>query len=83
MNPMPRNPIAGGSQKPRKFTRRQSDIRGPEEVHSELIYRQFALQAVDGGNLKFGHFEMMRLLVSRKRPFFCRCSLLPYFSAFR
>lgn len=56
-------PPQSTSEKPHKHTRRLSDIRGPEEVHNSLIYRQFALQALDGGNLKFGHFEMMRLQV--------------------
>ena len=46
--------------------RRVLDMRGPELVHNKLIHKQYAIVALSGGQLKHGHFEMMRSTINRK-----------------
>uniref|UniRef100_A0A0A9WHM1 Large ribosomal subunit protein uL16m n=2 Tax=Lygus hesperus TaxID=30085 RepID=A0A0A9WHM1_LYGHE len=41
-------------------------MRGPEEVHNELIHKQYGIIALGGGRLRHGHFEMIRLTIGRK-----------------
>lgn len=52
--------------RPPKMQKRIRYMRGPEEVHNFLMYRQFGIIATGGGRLKYGHFEMIRLTIGRK-----------------
>ncbi|KAL4231096.1 mitochondrial ribosomal large subunit component [Mactra antiquata] len=40
-------------------------MRGPEENHNRLIYGEFGVQALQGGRLRHGHFEAMRIQLVR------------------
>jgi len=48
-----------------RMTKRMADVRGPELIHNKLIHKQFGIVALSGGNLKHGHFEMMRNTINR------------------
>ncbi|XP_052798958.1 39S ribosomal protein L16, mitochondrial-like [Mya arenaria] len=41
-------------------------MRGPELVHNTLVYGEFGVQALEGGRLRFEHFESCRMQVVRK-----------------
>lgn len=41
-------------------------MRGPELVHNTLQLKQYGIQAQQGGRLKFGHLEMLRMTIGRK-----------------
>lgn len=41
-------------------------MRGPEKVHNFLQHQQYGVQALGGGRMRWGHFEMIRLSVGRK-----------------
>jgi large subunit ribosomal protein L16 len=41
-------------------------MRGPEPVHNFLLHEQYGIQALGGGRMRWGHFEMIRLSVGRK-----------------
>ncbi|XP_076307181.1 mitochondrial ribosomal protein L16 isoform X2 [Tachypleus tridentatus] len=61
-----RIPIIPSNIKPPKMTKRLIDIRGPELVHNQLIYKQYGIIALSGGNLRWNHIESMRLTINRK-----------------
>ncbi|CAH8825602.1 unnamed protein product [Trichobilharzia szidati] len=63
--PVSRQPLSNTSGKPVKYTRQKNDSRGPETVLNKLIYRQYGIQAMEGGELQFGHFEMMRIAINK------------------
>lgn len=48
-----------------KMTKRVADMRGPELVHNKLILKQYGIVALSGGELKYGHFEMIRNSINR------------------
>ncbi|KAL1506124.1 hypothetical protein ABEB36_005548 [Hypothenemus hampei] len=52
--------------KPPKMQKRLRYIRGPEDVHNFLMYKQYGIMALGGGRLKHGHFEMIRMTLHRK-----------------
>ncbi|KAG1660633.1 39S ribosomal protein L16, mitochondrial [Nymphon striatum] len=52
--------------KPQKSIKRLIDLRGPELVHNEFTFKQYGIVALHGGELKYGHFEMIRLKINRK-----------------
>ncbi|KAK4875053.1 hypothetical protein RN001_011475 [Aquatica leii] len=52
--------------KPPKMQKRLRYMRGPELVHNSLQYKQYGIQALSGGRLKWIHFEMVRLAIGRK-----------------
>ncbi|XP_012232735.1 large ribosomal subunit protein uL16m [Linepithema humile] len=54
------------SLRPPKMQKRIRYMRGPEEVHNSLLYRQYGIIATGGGRLKYGHFEMIRLTLNKK-----------------
>ncbi|CAH8450322.1 unnamed protein product [Schistosoma turkestanicum] len=60
-----RQPQLPASSKPPKYTRQKIDWRGPETIFNKLIYRQYGIQAMEGGELEFGHFEMMRIAINK------------------
>ena len=52
--------------RPPKMQKRLRLMRGPETVHDKLLHKQYAIIAMGGGRLKWGHFEMLRLGIGRK-----------------
>ncbi|CAB3359754.1 Hypothetical predicted protein [Cloeon dipterum] len=61
-----RQPQYGPNFRPPKMTKRLDLMRGPEEYHTFLIHKQFGIQALSGGRMKFNHFEMLRYTLGRK-----------------
>lgn len=49
-----------------RMTKRINDMRGPELVHNQLIHKQYGIVALSGGQMEFGHFDMIRNSVNRK-----------------
>ncbi len=45
---------------------RLEKVRGPETIHNKLIHKQYGIVALSGGQLKYGHFEMMRTTINKK-----------------
>ena len=43
-----------------RMTKRVADMRGPELVHNKLIHKQYAIVALSGGQMEYGHFNMIR-----------------------
>lgn len=67
MPPMPEEPTydpALGEQK-FKTSRQLVDCRGVEEIHTELIHKQYGLVAVSGGFIESSDFSFIRVF------FFC------------
>ncbi|CAG0915805.1 unnamed protein product [Notodromas monacha] len=62
----PKVPVIPNNARPPKWQRKLEYMRGPEEHHNRLIHGQYGVQALIGGELKFGHFEMMRMTMLRK-----------------
>lgn len=52
--------------KPPKMQKKLILMRGPEKVHDFLQHKQFGIQALGGGRMRWGHFEMLRLSIGRK-----------------
>lgn len=50
---------------PIKHPRADSDMRGPERIHNQLIYRQFGLIAIGGGALLGEHYDIIRDRVNK------------------
>lgn len=63
---MPKQPTYPPSFLIPRMPKRLADIRGPELVHNKLIHKQYGIVALSGGQLKYGHFEMMRTSFNRK-----------------
>lgn len=49
-----------------KMQKRLRLMRGPEPIHNFLLHKQYGIQALCGGRLRWGHFEMLRLSIGRK-----------------
>lgn len=62
---MPKQPFYPSSFLTPRLPKRIADHRGPELVHNKLIHNQYAIVALSGGQLKHGHFEMMRNTINR------------------
>jgi len=58
-------PPSPGQRMP-KMMKRTWEMRGPELVHNKLIHKQFGIRALQGGRIKHGHCEMMRMGINRK-----------------
>ncbi|XP_051890811.1 39S ribosomal protein L16, mitochondrial [Pristis pectinata] len=52
--------------KPRRWMKRLGDIRGPATRANNITLGQYAIVALGGGYLHWGHFEMMRLTINRR-----------------
>ncbi|KER19366.1 ribosomal protein L16 [Opisthorchis viverrini] len=65
LHPLQRSPYINTATKPVKHARHLIDYRGPELVRNQLSYGQYGVQALDGGELLFGHLEMLRLTINR------------------
>lgn len=50
---------------PLKQPRCDDDMRGPERVHNQLIYRQYGIIAIGGGALRGAHFDVIRDRVNK------------------
>lgn len=50
---------------PVKESRKYLDMRGPERIHNQLIYRQYGLIALGGGAMIGPHFDMIRERVNK------------------
>lgn len=50
---------------PIKHSRADADMRGPERIHNQLIYRQFGLIALGGGALLGEHYDIIRNRVNK------------------
>ncbi|OQV15865.1 putative 39S ribosomal protein L16, mitochondrial [Hypsibius exemplaris] len=59
-------PYPPANMKPLKMPRGRELMRGPEEIHNSFIHKQFGIVALQGGRLKYGHFEMIRQTINRK-----------------
>nr|XP_020464904.1 39S ribosomal protein L16, mitochondrial isoform X2 [Monopterus albus] len=51
---------------PKKEMRKLRDIQGPAKTGNTFTTGQYAIVAMGGGYLHWGHFEMMRLTINRK-----------------
>jgi large subunit ribosomal protein L16 len=47
------------------MTKKLKLIRGPEMVHNKLIHKQYGIIALSGGQLKFGHYNMIQTIVGK------------------
>jgi large subunit ribosomal protein L16 len=54
-----------GNVKPMKSQKRLYDMQGPELVHNTLMYKQYGIIALSGGQLKPGHMNMIRNTINR------------------
>ncbi|XP_014470692.1 PREDICTED: 39S ribosomal protein L16, mitochondrial [Dinoponera quadriceps] len=52
-----------------KMQKRLRYMRGPENLHNFLMYKQFGIIATGGGRLKHSHFEMIRMKLLRNLDF--------------
>lgn len=59
-------PQMPANMKPPKLQKKLHLMRGPEPVHTFLTHKQYGIQAMGGGRLRWGHFEMLRLSIGRK-----------------
>lgn len=50
---------------PIKYPKRNCEMRGPETIHNQLIYRQFGMIALGGGALRSNHFDMIKAIVDK------------------
>ncbi|XP_032898621.1 39S ribosomal protein L16, mitochondrial [Amblyraja radiata] len=52
--------------KARRWMKRLGDIRGPATQANNIAWGQYAIVALGGGYLHWGHFEMIRLTINRR-----------------
>lgn len=50
---------------PVKHPKEDDDMRGPERIHNQLIYRQYGIITVSGGALQGAHFDIIRDRVNK------------------
>ena len=55
--------------KPPKHSRDLANIRGPELIHNDLVHKQYAVVAQQGGFLRHEHFEFMRTATNKMLDF--------------
>uniref|UniRef100_A0A915D539 CWH43-like N-terminal domain-containing protein n=1 Tax=Ditylenchus dipsaci TaxID=166011 RepID=A0A915D539_9BILA len=60
--PMPAEPVLNADIKEKKHahTKRMIEVRGFEQIHTELIHKQFGLAVVSGGFMKLDHFNFIQ-----------------------
>ena len=49
-----------------KMRRNLAKLRGPELIHNKLIHKQYGIIALSGGQLKYGHYNMIQTAITRK-----------------
>lgn len=59
-------PIFPTDQRPFKYPKRLSDMRGPEPIHNTLMFGQFGVMAISGGEFKIEHLNQIRNIVNQK-----------------
>jgi len=52
--------------RPPKMQKSLRFMRGPEEIHTSLIHKQYGIIALQPGRMRYGHFEMVRLTIGRR-----------------
>ncbi|EEB19138.1 mitochondrial 50S ribosomal protein L16, putative [Pediculus humanus corporis] len=52
--------------KPPKLPKMLRLLRGPEEVHTDLVYKQYGVKALLGGRMKHTNFEAVRRIIFKK-----------------
>lgn len=50
---------------PLKHPRHDIDMRGPERIHNQLIYRQYGIIALGGGALRGPHYDIIRERINK------------------
>lgn len=63
---MPKVPQFGSHIRPPKMQKRLILMRGPETVHNFLLHKQYGIIALQGGRMKYPHYEYVRLCIGRK-----------------
>ncbi|KAG8035253.1 hypothetical protein G9C98_001743 [Cotesia typhae] len=63
---MEKVPQYQGVIRPFKMQKKLRLMRGPEEIHTSLIHKQYGIIALKGGRLKYEHFEMARMTFVRR-----------------
>lgn len=69
LRPVPKQPTYPLNIKVPVMQRRLHKIRGAELVHNQLIHKQYGIIALSGGQLKIGHYDMIRNVINRKLDF--------------
>lgn len=64
MHKVPKS-IVGGDKKAYAGTNETKLVRGVESVHNKIEFGEYAIQALEGGEIKFSHFEILRLSINR------------------
>lgn len=59
-------PIIPTDQKAYKYPKRQIDMRGPEPIHNTLMFGQYGIIAISGGELAIEHINQLRQYVNSK-----------------
>lgn len=59
-------PQYSANMKAPKMQKRLKLMRGPENIHNFLQHQQYGIQALGGGRMRYGHFEMLRMSIGRK-----------------
>lgn len=59
-------PIFQSDQRPFKYPKRVSDMRGPEPIHNTLMFGQYGVIALSGGEFKIEHINQIRQIVNQK-----------------
>ncbi|KAK6625426.1 hypothetical protein RUM43_005724 [Polyplax serrata] len=55
-----------GHTRPPRMKKMLNLIRGPEEVHTDLLYKGYGVKALLGGRMKYQHFEAIRRILFRR-----------------
>jgi len=62
---MEKVPIMPPGVRPISMEKKNVDMVGPELVHNKLIHKQYGIIALEGGALKYGHFEAIRTTINK------------------
>ncbi|KAK0175255.1 hypothetical protein PV327_009018 [Microctonus hyperodae] len=69
LNIQPKVPQYPASMRPFKMQKKIRLMRGPEQVHTEFIHKQYGIVAKIGGRMKHEHFEVIRMTLLRRCDF--------------
>jgi len=61
-----RSPIYPAGLRPPKMQKCLRFMRGPEEIHTDFIHKQYGIISQQPGRMRYGHFEMVRLTIGRR-----------------
>ena len=51
---------------PPKLPKMLGKLRGPETIHNKLIHKQYGIIALSGGQLIYGHYNMIQTTIAKK-----------------